>query len=125
MWVTINCMNIHSLHCEYHSNTQEDVVGGLIMGRLEIIILRKFPIILFLNSQFICYYSRSNLCYYSCIILVIMILGTCSRTFETIQSLMDHYLYPSNSSHYVQTTALMLTRTCRVARSKSSKASQK
>ena len=32
--------------------------GRSIVARLEIIILRKFPIILFLNSQFICYYSR-------------------------------------------------------------------
>ena len=51
-----------------YNNDAEKVISGITMshdddedietGRLEIIILRKFPIILFLNSQFICYYSR-------------------------------------------------------------------
>ena len=50
--------------------------------RLEIIMLRKFPIILLFYSQFISLLFSINLCYYSCIILVIIILCTCSCTFR-------------------------------------------
>ena len=31
----INCMNIQIFDCEYHYNTQYDVVGGLVMGLSE------------------------------------------------------------------------------------------
>ena len=54
----INRMNIQILIVNIiiiRNMTRRWVGNG---ARLEIIILRKFLIILFLNSQFICYYSR-------------------------------------------------------------------
>ena len=52
--------------CDGRTADDDDV--GVVVDRLEIIILRKFPIILFLNSQFICYYiSEGSVSHINCV----------------------------------------------------------